>query len=126
MGNIVSSLFILANILTFANSAKIKREKFTEDITEGFLGYKLVFHPLATLIEFVSLIFVVIAVRLVIDFDFYWNSFYALITVLINFALSLIVFYLFRNFSEDSNEKFQGYMCILHLAIIAVLGIVAV
>ena len=126
IGAFISILLVCGNILVFLASAKIKRKEFPDEIFEGELGYEVDFHHAATLIECISLLFAVISIRLVIDKGFYWNGLFALFSVLVQVALSLIILYFFKNFSEDKKEKIQGYISILHLAIIAILSIVAI
>ena len=126
MITLMSVLLFLVNAILFICSAKIKRKEFPDQYDfDHELGLEVVYHPTATLIQFVTLVLAVLSVKLVFEQGFYWNPLFGWITVLFLFIAGLIIFYFFWNFSEDKYEKFQGYLSILHLAIISFLSIIA-
>lgn len=123
---IISFLLIIANILLFVCSAKIIKKEYPDQYDyEHELGLELQFHHGATLIQVISLVLALFSIKLVFKDGFYWNPLFGWANVLILFIISLIILYFFRSFSEDKYEKAQGYISILHLAIIAILSIIA-
>lgn len=125
IGIILSLLLIFANIFIFIFSVKIEKKEFPDQICPGELGYKVIIHPAATALQFFSMLLAVLIIRLIIDKGYYWSILFGIIIVLVNLILSLIVLYFFKSFSEDKYEKLQGYFCILHLAIIAIISMIA-